>query len=305
MSVVAPSRLGAPPKAPPKAPPNGTTTVPAAVAPAKKSTLFGKGKGTKTGLGLVFSAVEGLGKTTMGCYAPKPLILMARGETGYVTLRQYNRVPEVDTVLDANGNPETLNNWDAATAAMDAAIESEHESVVFDALNGFERLLYEKVCRRDFGNDFSKFQDYGRGPEVAVNEIVDFVARLERIKAAGKNVIVLSHVKVKPFKNPLGPDYDRFTPDCHEKTWSTVVKWADAVLFGKFNEMTEVAKSSGNIAKDKGKAIGGTDRIIYTEPSAAWVAKNRYGMPAEIEIGNDPAQVWNKIFAAINGQEQQ
>lgn len=303
MSTVAAPRLSAPPKAPPKAPPNGTPTVPVAAAPTKKPTLFGKAKMTTTGLGLVVSAVEGYGKTTIGCYAPSPLILMARGETGYVTLRQHGRVPEVDTVLDADGKPETLNNWDAVTTAMDAAIESDHKTVVFDALNGFERLLYEKVCRRDFGNDFGKFQDYGRGPEVSVNEIVDFVARLERIKASGKNVIVLSHVKVKPFKNPLGPDYDRFTPDCHEKTWSTVVKWADAVLFGKFNEMTEVAKSTGNIAKDRGKAIGGTDRVLYTEQSAAWVAKNRYGMPAEIEIGNDPAQVWNKIQAAIDGQE--
>jgi hypothetical protein len=304
MSVVAPTRLGAPPKAPPKAPPNGTPTVPVAAAPAKKA-LFGRAKPGKTGIGVILTALEGWGKTTVGCYAPKPLILMARGETGYVTLRQHNRVPEVDTVLDADGRPETLNNWNAVTATMEAAIESDHETVVFDALNGFERLLYEKVCARDFGNDFSKFQDYGRGPEVAVNEIVDFVARLERIKATGKNVIVLSHVKVKPFKNPLGPDYDRFTPDCHEKTWSTVVKWADAVLFGKFNEMTEVAKSTGNIAKDRGKAIGGTDRVLYTEQSAAWVAKNRYGMPAEIEIGNEPAEVWNKIHAAINGQEQQ
>lgn len=304
MSVAAPSRLGAPPKPGPKAPPPNGQTVPAAAAPAKKA-LFGKAKMTKTGLGLIVSAVEGWGKTTLACFAPTPLILMARGETGYITLRQHNRVPEIDTVLDADGKPETLNNWDAVVASLEAAIESDHETVVLDALNGFERLLYEKVCRRDFGNDFSKFQDYGRGPEIAVNEIVDFVARLERIKASGKNVIVLSHVKVKPFKNPLGPDYDRFTPDCHEKTWSTVVKWADAVLFGKFNEMTEVAKSTGNIAKDRGKAIGGTDRVLYTEQSAAWVAKNRYGMPAEIEIGNDPAQVWNKIHAAINGQEQQ
>jgi hypothetical protein len=297
MTTAAPRR---PPPAPPKAaPPSNGHTV------AAKTMTFGKAKIAKAAEGIVVNAIEGWGKTNLGCHAPKPVILMARGETGYLTLRRHGRVPEVDTIVDEAGEPASLQSWAETLSAMEMLVADPiHESVVFDALNGFERLAHEFVCNRDFEGQFDKFGDYGKGPEVSIHEIAKFVSILERIKSSGKHVVILSHAKVKPYKNPVGPDYDRFTADCHDKTWAMIAKWADCVLFGKFNEATELAKRTGNIAKDRGKGIGGTDRIIYTEPSAAWVAKNRYGMPSEISIPDDPTQAWNTIYTAINGQEQ-
>ena len=51
----------------------------------------------------------------------------------------------------------------------------------------------------------------------------------------------------------------------------------------------------------KGKGMGGTQRIIYTERRAAWDAKNQYGMDEEFDAGTDPAEVWNIIWAQITG----
>ena len=62
------------------------------------------------------------------------------------------------------------------------------------------------------------------------------------------------------------------------------------MLFGKFVTITEKSKT-GVI-----KGIGGTDRILYTERRDAFDAKNRYGMPAEIDIPNDPAKTWETIW---------
>jgi hypothetical protein len=43
-----------------------------------------------TGAGLpnrcILHGVEGVGKTSFGCCAPKPVFLMTRGETGLITL---------------------------------------------------------------------------------------------------------------------------------------------------------------------------------------------------------------------------
>ena len=114
------------------------------------------------------------------------------------------------------------------------------------------------------------------------------------LSGIGSTILILSHVKVAPFKNPDGPDYDRWVADCHAATWSLTSKWADAVLFGRFNDGTRSDRK--NV---KAKAVGGTHRVICTERTAAWDAKNRYRMPAVIDIPADPAANWPTVWSAL------
>jgi len=249
--------------------------------------------------------VEGWGKTTTAAYSPTPIILMARGETGYSTLQKYNRVPDVDTVTDAHGNAKTIDSWEETLEVTSALANSPYETIVLDAIGGFERLCHELVCVRDYkkkwGDDgFTSFQ---KGYDTSITDWLMLLARLDTLKANGKRIILLSHSQVKPFKNPLGADYDRFVADCHAKTWAATCKWADMVLFGTFETIIEVSRETGNIAKDKGKSIGGTQRILYAEQRDAFTAKNRAGMPPLVIIPNDPALSWKTINAAITGQE--
>ena len=114
-------------------------------------------------------------------------------------------------------------------------------------------------------------------------------------------ILILSHVRIRPFKNPLGPDYDRYEADCHQKTWSVTHKWCDAVLFGNFFTVVDTGKDAG--AK-KGKGIGGTQRVLYTQRRDGFDAKNRFGMPECIDIPANPAQVWTTILNSMKGGEQ-
>lgn len=266
-----------------------------------KRFAFGKPHASIAGDVIVLNAVEGWGKTTAGCYAAKPLILMARGETGYLTLRKSGRVPDVDTVTNGDGEPSTLNEWQEVMDVVDSLAGDDHETYVFDALSGFERLCHEHVCRTQFGGDWGEkgFASFQKGYDISVGEWCKLLAKLEQIKGQGKTILMLSHSKVRPFRNPLGADYDKFVADCHDKTWSVTAKWADAVLFGTYLSYVDTARSSGNIAKDKGKGIGGTERVLYTESRDAFVAKNRYGMDESINIAGDPAEVWNTIWAQL------
>jgi hypothetical protein len=104
---------------------------------------------------------------------------------------------------------------------------------------------------------------------------------------------MLGHVQVRPFKNPLGADYDRYVCDVHHKTWGVTHKWADAVLFGTFRTVLDEKKGT------KPKGIGGADRVLFCERRDAYDAKNRYGMPEELDIPNEPAEVWGTIWAAV------
>lgn len=240
---------------------------------------------------IVLNAVEGWGKSTFGGYAPNPAYLMSRGESGYVTLRQHGLAPDVDQV--------ELMSWVDLLAQVDELDTTDHGAVILDAMGGFERLCHEHVCARDFGGDWGDkgFGSFQKGYDVSVSEWLILLQRLDRLRAKRNiPIIILSHSKVRPFKNPMGSDFDRYIADCHEKTWGVTHKWADCVLFGTF---VTVAVEDKKTKRNKG--IGGVDRIVYTERRDAYDAKNRFGMPPQIDIPADHTQVYSTIMSAIDG----
>jgi hypothetical protein len=247
---------------------------------------------------LMIYAVEGFGKTTIGAYAPDPLILMSRGETGYDTLLSKGRVPAVAA--------EVVENWPDTLAWIDRLIADPQgiRSVVFDATGGFDQFCQDFVCNRDFGGDWhgkkEGFLAFGadKGYKATAQEWRKLLVRLETLRDKhGVMPILLGHAKTVPFRNPMGPDYDTYTADISKYSWADTLRWADATLFGKFYTIVD---KEGKGAK--GKGIGGTDRVIYTEQRDAFSAKNRYGMPPELfltEEGGGPETMWARIWASI------
>lgn len=245
---------------------------------------------------MVVYGVEGFGKTTLGANAPKPVIFAARDETGVQAL--------VDAGLIENTPVVDCPTWEATLAnlAAFAADTQGRETIVLDTLGAFERLCHEHVCARDYKGEWGDkgFGSFQKGFDVAVAEWMKLLGRLDQLKDKGIVVVVLGHADVKPFKNPSGPDFDQYQCRCHHKTWGATAGWADIVLFGKFESIVEVNRTTGNIAKDKGKGIGGTDRVIYTDRRDAFIAKNRYGMPPEIPLSNDRTQSWAEVWQHID-----
>lgn len=238
---------------------------------------------------IILNAVEGFGKTTAGAYAPDPVILMASQETGYTTLYGAGRVPRCPTV--------TCDTWHEVLDFLQSLCgdPQNRQTLVLDALGGFERLCHEQVQYEFFDDNFDKFMAFHKGYERSVGEWMKLLSMLDRLQRLhGFIVLVLSHTQIRPFKNPDDEDYDRYVADCYKQTWSVTHKWADAVLFGNF--FTTVEKKN-----NKAKGVGGTQRVIYTERRAAFDAKNRYGMQPSFNMPDDPKETWSTIWNAITG----
>ena len=234
---------------------------------------------------------EGSGKTSLGAMTPKPIFIQTLGETGLDTLIDANRLQNVPHF------PGDLKTWEELTSAVQLLTEGEHKhkTLVIDTLNGAERLCHRFTCDTHFGGvwDDKGFQGYMRGYDVSLPYWTEFLGAMDRLRETRTMTIVaLAHTKVAPFKNPEGPDYDRYSPDMHHKTWSLTHKWADAVLFLNFETFTE---KDG--LKHKGK--GGQRRVMYCERHAAFDAKNRFGLPEEIDLGDSPQEAWGAFSAAL------
>jgi hypothetical protein len=239
-------------------------------------------------------AVEGWGKTSLAAHYPKPIFIQSRGETGLETLIDAGQLPETPHFPECH-------TWNDLMGCVDTLLEDEHQfkTVVIDTINGAERLCHEEVCARDFNNDWGErgFMSYQKGPELALTDWRVLLGKLDRLRLEkGMTIVLLAHAKVATFKNPEGPDFDRHSPDIDKRTWSLTHKWADCVLFGKY----EVIVSGGTTGEKarKGKGVGQA-RMMFTQWSAAYDAKNRLGLPPEIEMGDTPVDAWKNFRAAV------
>lgn len=250
---------------------------------------------------MVLHGVEGWGKTSFAAQAAKPYFLMARGETGLETLIDSGQLPAVDHY------PELL-GWQQTLDVIDLLTNEDHayKTLVLDAVNGFERLCHEEVCRRDFANDWTDkgFQGYMRGYDVAMADWRLFLSKLDTLREKKRmGIIALCHTKVTTFKNPEGPDFDRYQPDMHHKTWGLTAKWADMVLFGNYVTVVDDVQGKGK-PNAKGKAKGGTIRVLFTERTAAYDAKNRFGLHDEIDMGGSAVEAFQNFVAAVKSAKE-
>jgi hypothetical protein len=256
---------------------------------------------TKSGSGLpnrcILHGVEGVGKTSFGCCAPRPIFLMTQGETGLLTLIDAGRAPETPHFPECK-------SWQELLAAIEVLTLESHDfrTLVLDTLNGAERLCHEYVCRRDFDGRWGRdgFTSYMAGYEVALGDWRAFLDALDHLRSHRRmSILLLGHTRISAFRNPEGPDYDRFALDLHHKTWSLTHKWADLVLFANFVAHIDAKKSDA-----KGKAKGGSRRVIFTTRTAAWDAKNRHGLPEQIDAGGSAVEAWTTFAAALQASKQ-
>lgn len=236
-------------------------------------------------------SVEGFGKTTFLAHWPSPIIVgVERGiprDLGF----------SVDTI--------TPRSWPDVFDIVSQLRRTKHSygTVGFDTMDWLEPLIYQFVCDRDSkrqtemnpkGRLLESIEDYGfgKGYLVAEEEFRKLIAELDILQAErGMHVVMLMHSHVKTFKNPTGPDFDRWEPKCQARIARVIVEYVEHMLFGFFQvtaskegEDKERYKMSPDKARAKGISSG--VRLIGAQQNAMYDAKNRIALNAEFEYGH-------------------
>lgn len=243
---------------------------------------------------VLLHAQQKWGKTSFAAMAPSPIFLYTRGEDGLDTLIKSGQLP------DTAQFDQAATEWKHVGFALKDLIHEEHDfkTLVIDTINGLERLCIEHLIQKEFDGKMANFDAYGRGNKFVVPEFTNLLVDLDKLREKrNMSIILLAHSQVKTFQNPGGPNYDRWEPVLIKETWALVDRWVDMILFGSFETHVDAKKTDA-----KGKAHGGTDRIIHTKRTAAFDAGNRYGLPEEIECGESPKEAWANFLAALKGK---
>lgn len=268
---------------PAKAERGGTTMAapaPRIVAPPKPSrmTLSSLVRGRLTQpTRVVLFGVEGIGKSTFGANAPKPVFLGAEDGTAQLDVARFPKPENFSEVM------ETLRTLTTE--------QHEFETLVVDTLDWLEPLVWDEAVRLAGDKDIKTIEDFGfgRGYTAAIDIWRRFLRGIEDMrKAKPMHVVLIAHSWSKAFKNPEGLDYDRYEMKLNQKAAGLLKEWGDCVLFAKYETYARV--------DEKTKRVRGVDtgaRIIYTERRAAYDAKNRYSLPPELPLS------WGDFWAAV------
>jgi len=206
---------------------------------------------------------EGIGKSTLAAAFPEPLFIDTESSTKQLDVARI-----------------TASCWeDVEKPFKVAATLKEFQTLVLDTADWAANFLQAKVCKDGKKNSIEDF-GFGKGWVLLEEEFAKFLTLTTQAAAAGKTIVFLAHSHVKRHDAPEG-SYDRYELKLHKRLSALLKEGSDAVLFASYK--TSLVEGDNG----KTKAIGGKERILYTQHSAAWDAKNRHGLPERIPMTID------------------
>jgi hypothetical protein len=215
---------------------------------------------------VVIYGTEGIGKSTLGAQFPKPLILDTEEGTHHLDVARVS-----------------CHDWVALEGAMLELGRDRQgfETVVIDSADWAERHLIDHLLRKSGKRSIEDF-GFGKGYTMLAESFTKLLAAADALVRTGLHVVFVAHSQVKRTSPPDQEEgYDRYELKLTKQTGPLLREWADALLFCNYR-LKVVEGADGRM-----KARGGKERLIYAERSAAWDAKNRYGLAAELPMTID------------------
>ena len=207
----------------------------------------------------------GIGKTTFASSMGKCIIVQAEDGIGKI------ENPHFDVAKTFTEFMDNLNSL--------LTEDHEYKSVAIDSLDWLEVLMWDHVCKQN-GWDHISSAAYGKGYTAAIEQWRTYLEVLNKLRdEKSMTVIQIAHNQIRRYEDPSQEPHDRHEIKLHRKAADLIVEHSDAVFFANYKV--------GNI-QVKGKNGGMTtrtvagDRTIFTEASPGYMAKNRYGLDAEM-----------------------
>ncbi len=223
--------------------------------------------------------------------APPKLIVYGQAGTGKTTFAASANAVLLDcengagAVADLTRTPylqswPQMRKWLVELADMDRA--AAPQAVAIDTIDWMVQRIVEHVVLDLDGkspNDITNtlgtaHGGYYKGREIVCNIVYrDLLPMLNAVADNGSAVILLAHAANTNMTTPEGYDQRLASPDLPKWIMPTFIEWSDCVLYAFRGE---------------------NRRAMLTEGTNVILAKNRYGLPAEVPLS------WPALMQAMN-----
>ena len=217
----------------------------------------------KRPLKVVIYGAEGIGKSTFASQFPNTLFLDTEGGTSSLPVRRV----------------KCGDSWEYLLSCVEEVIKDPSicQTLVVDTADWAESLCSKYVCEKYRKANIEDF-GFGKGYVYLVDEFSKLLDDLNKLIEIGVNAVVIAHGKPRKFELPEeAGQFDRWEMKLSKQVAPLLKEWCDMLLF--CNYKTYVITTENNTKK----AQGGK-RVIYTSHHACWDAKNRFGLPDELDL---------------------
>lgn len=220
----------------------------------------------------------GVGKSTFAANAFKPIFLPFEDGLSGIEAEAF---PLLRTVADTE-------------AALDALLNEKHEyqTVVLDSLDWLEAIVHAQVAA-DHGKKSVEDLGYGKGYVEALTYWRRILDRISALRARGMAAILIAHSEIKRYDDPQSEAYDRIVLKLHRLASALVIEWADVLGLAQLE--TQIKKENVGF-QNRARGITTGRRILRTNETPAYLAKNRYSLPDPLPLD------WESFIAAFQSQ---
>lgn len=220
---------------------------------------------------------QGVGKSTFASLAQNPIFIQTEDGLSAITSARFPLATSFKDVLTYLGELATENH--------------DYKTLCVDSTDWLERLIFSQVCAERNVKTIGDI-GYGAGYNQAIDLWQQYIDCLNYLRDNKDMMIIqIAHSQVKKYENPETDSYDRYQIKMHDKASALLLEHSDIVLFA--NHIVGIKKEQDGFSK-RTRAIGGGERVLYTEERPAFIAKNRYGLPEEIPFDKNGAY-WQVI----------
>lgn len=241
-----------------------------------------------TGHRVVLYGPGGIGKSTLACTLPGPVVFFDLDDSLSRLQSQLKASDiEVPSVVP-------VESWQDLRNALQAEWPPE-VNIVIDSVTRAEELCIAHTLatvKHEKGHLVQRVEDYGygKGYQFVFDTFLPLLGDLDRHCRAGRNVVLIAHDCTTNVPNPAGEDWLRYEPRLQSPTSGKasirlrVREWADHVLFLGYD-----------VAVDKeGKGKGSGTRTLWPAELPHCMAKSRTTQESIAVDGS--ADVWGTIL---------
>lgn len=210
---------------------------------------------------------HGVGKSTLASQFPKPIFISTEDGLDSLDVTSFPRAQKIE---DVAGSIKTL-------------IKEDHDfkTVVIDSVDWLvEPLIVNSV---NASHD-EKEQSYGKGAVFIAEEFREILQGLDVLRLKrGMNVVLIAHAAVVKYQDPRTEEYDRYQPKLPNRCNALLQEWVDVLAFAAFKVAIKKTEGKG-FAGPRARGVSTGERLLHFVENPAYVAKNRYNCPEEIEL---------------------